>query len=166
MEEEEKKMCEEIYNNNYQKVLWYLRKNFTSLNEEDYFDIMQDVWGKLSSHIESVGKRNKNEQQAWIMAVTTNQAITYIRNRIRDTKLEERLIMTGKKPFYSEAVDSMVIEKMLAIEVMGKLSEKDKKELFALYCDSEEQESMNNVHLCRRYRARKKLMDIWKQKDM
>lgn len=56
MDNIQRKICQKIYEENVERVRWYLWKKFEWLNEEDARDIMQDVWRILSENIETVGE--------------------------------------------------------------------------------------------------------------
>lgn len=161
MNKREKKMCEQIYEENKSRVLWYLRKNFSCLSESDQFDVMQDVWIALSENIDKLVKRDKDEQGAWIMTVTNSKVMTLFRANTRDVKLEDKCLNLGQGTVYSEPVDDIVVEKILAEGVLKKLSIQDKRTLFEDYVNpvpKEKEVIRSNAEICKSYRARKKLL--------
>ena len=161
MNKREQRMCEQIYEENKSKVLWYLRKNFSCLSESDQFDIMQEVWIALSENIDKVAKRDKDEQGAWLMTVTNSKVMTLFRANTRDVKLEDRCQNMRAADVYSDPVDDIVVEKILAEGVLKKLSIEEKRTLFEDYVNpipKEKEAARSNAEICKSYRARKKLL--------
>ena len=161
MEQNEQKICEEIYQENYTKIMWYLRKSFNSLKDYDIEDIMQDVWIMLMQNINQVGQREKGDRQAWVMTVTSNQACSFFRERNREIRLMEKV---GQSPFgnlATESAENSVLNRITALDVLNNMPEKERQRLFKDYMDSEDLENkrrLTNVEVCQRYRARKLLV--------
>lgn len=160
MNKEEAAICLKIYEENCDRISWYLRRKYGWLNEEDVNDVMQEVWKALSENIEKVGAWNPPSQWGWLATVASHQAATCFRRNVKKEELVERIQNYGDLPKKRERVDEAVYSKIIAEGIMRKLSQKDKEVLFGDIldpCDPTEKRRKNNAETCKYYRARKKL---------
>ncbi|MEJ2196698.1 MAG: RNA polymerase sigma factor SigZ [Ignavibacteriaceae bacterium] len=76
---------ETIWNNCRQLLSQFIRKRVNDQSAVD--DILQDVFVKIHSNIETVN--NKEKISSWIYQITRNTIIDYYRNKKQETELNE-----------------------------------------------------------------------------
>ena len=59
MKRKEQQICQKIYEENVERIQWYLRRRYSWLEESDIYDIMQDTWKVMCEHIWR-GEVNRN----------------------------------------------------------------------------------------------------------
>lgn len=164
----QRQICAKIYEDNVERVRWYLWRKFEWLNKEDAHDIMQDVWRILSENIDTVGEWPPVAQWKWLETVAHNRVISFLR------KAERNMEIDGEIEDYSgfsttDSAEDSAIEKITAENILGKLSEADKKTIFEIYLQSDsskKSKKKSNAEICRYYRAKKKLVKKMKEGGM
>lgn len=159
MEKYEETICLKIYEENEMRLSWYLRKKCMWLNEEDIYDVMQEVWKALSENIQKVGMWDGGSQWKWLASVAYKQAAYYARKNSTKEKLIGRMQEEELHPAKVLTVEEVVIQKITAENIMKKLSRKEKEVLFGdlLETDDSKRKQKGNAAACKSYRARKKL---------
>lgn len=155
----EKELTEKIYEENRERVRWYLWKNFTWLNQEDLRDIMQDVWIVLSENIDKVGSWAPAAQWGWLSTVAHNLVVSHGRFSTRKDTLQEELKDKFAEPKHFVSVEDMAIGKIMAETLLAKLSREDKKFILdsSSFSSDGKKQRKSNADSCKSYRLRKKL---------
>lgn len=166
MNTQEKTLCEQIYERNHERINWYLWKYYGWLGNHDVYDIMQEVWKELSLNIADVGQWNEAAQWGWLVKVANNKVISLARLNTRNYRLAEKAEVVYTEATPADCVEEAVVQKVLAENVMQKLSVKDKRTLFEQFYPTEVSEiskKRDNASVCKAYRARKKLQKYMKE---
>lgn len=163
MNHQENQICNEIYEMYRERLNWYMRKTFPRMNPEDWHDVQQDVWQKLSEHIALVQTLSPPEQFEWLTKVCRNQAVSLVRKqkRLVDTDIEimEKLQDSTK----TKNLEDEVVIKMMFEELLKKLPEKDREFLLKNELSkSKNKRKRNNAEACKLYRIKQKLRKLWK----
>jgi DNA-directed RNA polymerase specialized sigma24 family protein len=171
MNKKEKKICMEIYERNCQRIKYYLWKNYGWLSEADTFDVMQNMWKALCENIHKLSKWEDKSQWSWLVVVVRNEVHDLGRARERQFNLEGKAQMQHENSNHGSGnpVQDAVIEKAMAMEILGKLSQREKEILFSEYLDMpipDVSELRDNASVCKSYRARKKLKEIMEEGGM
>lgn len=159
----ERIICQKIYEDYHQKINWYIWKHCGWLCEEKVHDVMQELWIALCQNITEISERTEGEQWAWLVTVVRNSAITELRKMQRDKDRLDRI--QAEIELYPKVIsmESNVMNKMAANEILKKLSPEEKRILFEEHLDEESSEGKkvskrkSNAVVCKTYRARKKL---------
>lgn len=158
MNKREETICLRIYEENRVRVHWYLRNNYSWLNEEDISDVMQEVWRALTENIEKVCEWDSVSQFKWLLTVTRNQAITMFRKNERRAEAIERYKLYEMQQKTSPSAENVLSLRRSATAVLQKLSAADKDILFGdLLHKDQPEKPKDNAYACKSYRARKKL---------
>lgn len=172
MNKKEQAVCQKIYEENHERIRWYLWKHYSWMKEDDVFDIMQDVWKELSQHISKVAKRSEAGQWAWLVTVANSKVVSLLRANTRDDKLAEKVQKFCNQKPERNPVQESVILKTLAESVLEKLTPEERELLFREYFDSEDPKKegpakrKDNAFVCKTYRARKKLQKHMKEGEL
>ena len=168
MDNIQRKICQKIYEENVERVRWYLWKKFEWLNEEDVRDIMQDVWRILSENIETVGEWPPAAQWKWLKTVAHNRVISFLRRAERNVEIDGEIGVSFGLSTITSAEDS-AIEKVTAETILKKLSKSDKRTIFKNYLQSDpspKPQRKSNAEVCKSYRAKKRLQKEMKDGGM
>lgn len=170
MNKREQVFCEQIYEQNKLKIRRYLARHFSWIEQEDVRDVMQDVWKALSENIQVVGEMDTDHQWAWLVTVAYHNVVSLIRRDSRKKNLKEKIRTTKKKYVDGNPVQQIAVNKMIAKEILDKLSPSEREVLFGAYLkhpfsDVIHQES-NNAMTCKKYRARLKLKKLMEERGL
>lgn len=172
MNTKEKSICQKIYEENHKKINWYIWKHYAWLNEEDRYDIMQDLWKALCQNITNVSARTEGGQWAWLVTVIDNNVVSLLRKNGRDEKLEEKIQFRMKNMSEDKTIENKVVDKILAEKILDKLSTEEKRILFEKHLHKPSQyenrtsKTQGNALTCKVYRTRKKLEKHMKEGGM
>lgn len=165
----QRQMCQKIYEENVERIRWYLWRKFEWLNPEDAHDIMQDVWKVLSEDIEEVGDWPPVAQYKWLETVAHNKVINLMRRGTKAAEIEEGMQLEYSHTKNTHSAEEAAIEKVTAETILEKLSDEDKKTIFNSYLQSDTPKTLkkkNNAEVCKLYRAKKKLKKAMKEGGM
>lgn len=169
MKKKEQKLCQKIYENNAERILWYLRRHYSWIGEENIHDVMQNTWAEMCEHITMLGEKTEAAQWAWLVTVAKSKVVSLIRMNARDEKLEEKVQGTFGEFSGFESAEEAALQRITAEGVLEKLSAKEKQLLVSEYLElpiSEEKSTRSNADVCKRYRVRKKLQKYMKEGGM
>ena len=169
MKRKEQQICQKIYEENVERILWYLRRRYSWLEESDIYDIMQDTWKVMCEHIHDLEGRSEPERWAWLITVTKNNVISWIRSKARKEELEEKVQDRFGKLSCFTSTEEVALQKITAEGVLDKLSSREREILLSKYFKTavtDEDEERKNAKNCKRYRARKKLQEYMKEGGM
>lgn len=124
--------CQELYVKYREFMYWYVKKHFPDLPEEDIRDILQEVWTSLLNAIDKLYDKGDEGQFAWLIKVTQQE----------------------QKEGCS--VQDTVIARMIAMELVEGLTEKERRVLSIEYF-SDTNDEVSNAFKCRRSRLRRKI---------
>ena len=159
-------LCRRIYEENKERLNWYMWKWFSWLNREDIHDILQDTWEKLMENIDTVGELEPSEQFKWLATVCHNQAISFLRKQGRIVEQDSETIgrlLDAKKAI---SLEDEVIERVMLKELLDKLSEEDRKILFmSEFSKRKGKKNQTNAETCKLYRVKKKLKKLLREGD-
>lgn len=169
MKRKEQQICQKIYEENVERIQWYLRTQYSWLGESDVYDIMQDTWKVMCEHVHDLEGRSERERWAWLITVAKNNVISWIRSNVREEELEERVQSGfGRFPCFTSA-EEVVLQRITAEGVLEKLSPREREILLRKYFEpavTGESEGRKNAKNCKRYRVRKKLREYMKEGGM
>lgn len=169
MDMHQRQLCQKIYEENVERIRWYLWRKFEWLNPEDVHDIMQEVWKVLSEDIEDVGAWPPVAQYKWLETVAHNKVISLMRRGTKAEEIEEDMQLEYSRTTNTNSAEESAIEKVTAETILGKLSDEDKKTIFNSYLQSDTSKNpkkKNNADVCKLYRAKKKLKKAMKEGGM
>ncbi|MBS6193946.1 MAG: sigma-70 family RNA polymerase sigma factor [Clostridiales bacterium] len=172
MNKKEKMICEKIYEDNHRRISWYIWKHHSWLGEEDIYDVMQDLWKSLCQEITQVSKRTEQGQWAWLITVTNNRIVSKIREKVRNKRLEEKLLAYMENFSEPESIENAAVDKILAENVLEKMTDEEKYLLFGKFLDrkpldgEEALTTLDNATVCKTYRARKKLEKHMREEEL
>ena len=120
--------CQELYVKYREFMYWYVKKHFPDLPEEDIRDILQEVWTSLLNAIDKLYDKGDEGQFAWLIKVTQTKVIDYYRSQRKTEELGERIGLALQEQEEGCSVQDTVIARMIAMELVEGLTEKEKKE--------------------------------------
>lgn len=163
MTDQEKEVCNKIYEENKERLKWYMWKNFPWMNREDIHDVMQETWHKLSKNIAIVGKRDATAQSYWLMKVCHNEAVSFLRKKgsymHRENEYQQKILESKN----SISMEDKVVDKLVTETLLKSMTEEDKQFFLGDANQSEKQVPKSNAENCKTYRARKKLKQRWRE---
>lgn len=166
MRRKEQEMIRRIYEENKEKIRWYLWKHYGWLSREDVFDIMQDTWKAMCEHIEEIAESSEAEQWRWITTVVRSKVVSMIRSNARDERLTEKVQENIGESSVFPPAEETAVQKMTAEGILERLSPREREVLFDEYLKPSlltEETARSNAENCRSYRARKKLQTYMKE---
>lgn len=169
MKKKEQKLCQKIYENNVERILWYLRRHYSWLGEENIHDVMQATWAEMCEYITMLSERTEAAQWAWLVTVAKSKVVSLIRSNSKDEKLEEKVQGSFGEFSCFESAEEAALQRIAAAGVLEKLSAKEKQLLVSEYLElptSGEKSTHSNADVCKRYRVRKKLEKYMKEGGM
>lgn len=148
--------CQELYVKYREFMYWYVKKHFPDLPEEDIRDILQEVWTSLLNAIDKIYDKGDEGQFAWLIRVTQTKVIDYYRSQRKTEELGEKIGLALQGQREDSSVQDTVIAKMIAMELVEGLTEKERRVLAVEYF-SDTDEEVSNAFKCRRSRLRRKI---------
>lgn len=148
--------CQELYVKYREFMYWYVKKHFPDLPEEDIRDILQEVWTSLLNAIDKLYDKGDEGQFAWLIKVTQTKVIDYYRSQRKTEELGERIGLALQEQKEGCSVQDTVIERMIAMELVEGLTEKERRVLSIEYF-SDTNDEVSNAFKCRRSRLRRKI---------
>ena len=137
-------------------MYWYVKKHFPDLPEEDIRDILQEVWTSLLNAIDKLYDKGDEGQFAWLIKVTQTKVIDYYRSQRKTEELGERIGLALKEQKEGCSVQDTVIARMIAMELVEGLTEKERRVLSIEYF-SDTNDEVSNAFKYRRSRLRRKI---------
>lgn len=147
--------CQELYVKYREFMYWYVKKHFPDLPEEDIRDILQEVWTSLLNAIDKLYDKGDEGQFAWLIKVTQTKVIDYYRSQRKTEELGERIGLALQEQKEGCSVQDTVIARMIAMELVEGLTEKERRVLSIEYF-SDTNDEISNAFKCRRSRLRRK----------
>lgn len=133
-----------------------VKKHFPDLPEEDIRDILQEVWTSLLNAIDKLYDKGDEGQFAWLIKVTQTKVIDYYRSQRKTEELGERIGLALQEQKEGCSVQDTVIARMIAMELVEGLTEKERRVLSIEYF-SDTNDEVSNAFKCRRSRLRRKI---------
>lgn len=148
--------CQELYVKYREFMYWYVKKHFPDLPEEDIRDILQGVWTSLLNAIDKLYDKGDEGQFAWLIKVTQTKVIDYYRSQRKTEELGEKIGLALQEQKEGCSVQDTVIARMIAMELVEGLTEKERRVLSIEYF-SDTNDEVSNAFKCRRSRLRRKI---------